>query len=225
MSDGPEEHEIAAAYDDLNQRFPIPFVDDMSGKPLDRRLVEDFSARSGSARMCDLGCGTGKVARLLSELGHEVVGIDISAKAIAQARALHPSITFEQMSFADTTFADNWFGGLTSFFSIIHLPRTKLPSAFAELARILQVGGHLLISCYEGDGVAKFSRADGAPVDMVTTLLSEAELSRLLAGAGFDVLEAYRRGPYKYEFDCSRLFVLARLVGSEGKPDGVRGDS
>ena len=211
----PDETEVAAAYDDLNRRFPIPFVDDLSGKPQDRELLERFSALCGAARICDLGCGTGKAAKFLYQLGHDVVGIDISQEAILQARALHPQITFEQMSFANTTFEDDSFGGLTSFFSIIHTPRRELPGILIELARILRPSGYLLLSCYEGEGTAQFSRAEGAPIDMVTTLISERSLEQLLGRAGFEVVESYCRGPYEYEFDCSRLFVVARLAASE----------
>jgi SAM-dependent methyltransferase len=39
------------------------------------------------ARVVDLGCGTGSVSVLLAEQGHEVVGVDISARMLALARA------------------------------------------------------------------------------------------------------------------------------------------
>jgi SAM-dependent methyltransferase len=39
-----------------------------------------------SARVVDLGCGDGTTARLLSEAGHEVLGIDASPAMIALAR-------------------------------------------------------------------------------------------------------------------------------------------
>ncbi len=39
------------------------------------------------ARVADLGCGTGTLAELLLEMGHEVVAVDLSAEMVARARA------------------------------------------------------------------------------------------------------------------------------------------
>jgi SAM-dependent methyltransferase len=39
------------------------------------------------ARIADLGCGTGSVAALFAEAGHEVVGVDLSARMLTLARA------------------------------------------------------------------------------------------------------------------------------------------
>ena len=40
----------------------------------------------GATRVVDLGCGTGSLSLLLSELGHEVLGVDTSAEMVALAR-------------------------------------------------------------------------------------------------------------------------------------------
>ncbi len=40
-----------------------------------------------SSRVADLGCGTGTLAVLLAENGHEVTGVDLSPEMIARARA------------------------------------------------------------------------------------------------------------------------------------------
>jgi SAM-dependent methyltransferase len=38
-------------------------------------------------RICDLACGTGEAAVYLAQRGYEVIGIDVSARMLAQARA------------------------------------------------------------------------------------------------------------------------------------------
>ncbi len=203
--------EIAAAYDDLNTRFQLPFLDDLSGKELDRELIERFSVLLSGEKVCDLGTGTGKIARLLHEKGHEVIGLDISPVAIETASSLTPEVDFRVGDLAETGLEDDQFGGATSFFSIIHAEREELPAIFAEIARIIRPGGHLLMAVYEGEGSIERNRASGGAVDMATTLLSLGELEVLLDGAGFRTLESHSRGPYRYETDSLRLFILAEL--------------
>lgn len=205
--------EIAAAYDDLNTRFQLPFLDDLSGKPLDLELIDRFSQLVAGANICDLGTGTGKVARLLHERGHSVIALDISPVAIEAASRLTPDVDFRVGDLADTGFPGDHFGGATSFFSIIHAERHLLPEIFSEIARIVRPDGHLLLAVYEGEGTIEKSRASGGSADMATTLLSATELDVLLNNAGFSVVESHSRGPYRYETDSQRLFILAQLTG------------
>jgi SAM-dependent methyltransferase len=49
----------------------------------------------------ELGCGDGTTARLLTEAGHDVLGIDSSAALIERARRQAPHATFRRASFVD----------------------------------------------------------------------------------------------------------------------------
>jgi predicted TPR repeat methyltransferase len=49
-------------------------------------LREHVSGR----RAVDFGCGTGRSTRLLRSFGFEVVGVDVSASMIHQARQIDP---------------------------------------------------------------------------------------------------------------------------------------
>src|SRR3954451_212389 len=44
------------------------------------------------ARVLDAGCGTGRVAIRLAELGHDVVGVDIDASMLREAREEAPDL-------------------------------------------------------------------------------------------------------------------------------------
>ena len=56
-----------------------------------RRIVANNPSlfMDGASQILDIGCGTGALAYVLSELGHEVTGIDGSKRMIAQARRLN----------------------------------------------------------------------------------------------------------------------------------------
>lgn len=52
------------------------------------RMAELVERYGGAVRrVCDLACGTGDAAVHLAQRGHEVIGIDASARMLAQARA------------------------------------------------------------------------------------------------------------------------------------------
>ncbi len=46
------------------------------------------------ARLLDAGCGTGRVAIRLAELGYDCVGVDLDASMLAQARDRAPGLTW-----------------------------------------------------------------------------------------------------------------------------------
>lgn len=57
-------------------------------------------APSHRARVLDAGCGTGRTAVHLAELGHEVVGVDADPAMVEQARAEAPHLRFEVVDLA-----------------------------------------------------------------------------------------------------------------------------
>jgi SAM-dependent methyltransferase len=52
----------------------------------ERPILEWFLEEAPSRRVLDLGCGVGRHARLLAEMGHEVVGIDGSEEVLEVAQ-------------------------------------------------------------------------------------------------------------------------------------------
>jgi SAM-dependent methyltransferase len=56
------------------------------------RLVDAMLPRG--ARVLDAGSGTGRIARHLSDVGHDVVGVDGDPVLVADAQAEHPGVRF-----------------------------------------------------------------------------------------------------------------------------------
>jgi malonyl-CoA O-methyltransferase len=107
-----------------------------------RRLLAGRRYRS----ILELGCGTGKNTRLLAEIGDRVQAIDLSAGMLAQARAkgFGPTVRF---TVADLTRpwprADRSADLIAGNLVLEHI--AGLDFVFAEAARTLAPGGHLLI--------------------------------------------------------------------------------
>ena len=61
------------------------------------------------ARVLDAGCGTGRVAARLADLGHEVVGVDVDEAMVAVARELHPELSWQVSDLAALDLGDERF--------------------------------------------------------------------------------------------------------------------
>ncbi len=70
-----------------------------------RRVDALLRARrpTGPSDVLDAGCGTGRVAIRLAELGHRVVGVDLDASMLDEARAAAPELTWILADLTDLT--------------------------------------------------------------------------------------------------------------------------
>jgi XTP/dITP diphosphohydrolase len=102
-----------------------------------------------ASRVLDVGTGTGFVAQLLAELGHQVTAVDASQAmlAIGRAKAREHSvdITFEHALTERLPFDDATFDAVTARHFIWTLLEPE--RAFAEWRRVLAPGGMLVADC------------------------------------------------------------------------------
>jgi SAM-dependent methyltransferase len=201
---------IVPSYDAIADEYAQQYFDELDGKPFDREWLDRFAASvKGRGRVCDLGCGPGQIARYLAARGIDAFGIDASASMVATARRLNPKLDFQQGDFFRLDLADGALAGIAAFYSLIHCARGHLGRAAAELYRVLQPGGRLLVSMHEGAGEVTREELFGKRVAFVATLFSEAEVRAALAGAGFRIDEMVTRPPYAFEYQSQRMYTLA----------------
>lgn len=101
---------------------------------------------AGRLKILDVGTGAGYFAAILSKMGHEVVGIDMSAKMLIEARKnmreMKLSGTFLKMNAQKLEFSDESFDAVVTRNLTWTLPDVK--GAYREWRRILKVGGVLM---------------------------------------------------------------------------------
>jgi len=202
-----------ATYDEVAPAYAEAFGDELADKPFDRALLDRVAAvlrirASADAPVCDLGCGPGQIGAALVDRGLPVVGIDLSPGMVAQGRRSNPAVTFEQGDMTALPRPDGSFTGIVSFYAIIHLPRSRVPTALAEMHRTLVDGGELVLAVHQGEGSLHADEMLGQAADLDATLFSLEELSGLVEAAGFGVREAHERPPYPTEA-TTRLYVWA----------------
>jgi len=95
-------------------------------------------------RALDAACGTGRHARHLADLGHEVVGIDLTPEMLERAAASVPEARFARADLREIPAPDSDFDVVVCGLALAHLP--DLAGAVTELARVVRPGGRLVIS-------------------------------------------------------------------------------
>jgi SAM-dependent methyltransferase len=164
------------------------------------------------ARILDAGCGPGGNGAWLAAHG-AVVGVDLSADALAFVRARRPATRpvlarVESLPFADCSY--DVVVGLTVLYTIPDDAR-----AVAELARVLRPGGAVLLV---EPAFAALGRAHDATVHG-RRRYRRAELSTLATSAGLTIA----RATYAYSFlapPAAALGTLDRLRHRRDVPAG-----
>jgi SAM-dependent methyltransferase len=207
--------EVQRSYDRVAEEYARRIFGELEHKPFDCQLLDRFAARvKGCGPVCDLGCGPGHVARYLHERGVRVFGIDLSPVMVEQAQRLNPGIPFRQGDMLSLNFLDNAWGGIAAFYSIIHIPRTEVCAALAEMKRVLRPGGLLLLAFHVGDETMHLDEWWGHSVSVNFLFFRPEEMAESLRATGFEVEEVLERDPYpEVEHQSRRAYIVARKPG------------
>jgi SAM-dependent methyltransferase len=189
--------------------------------PQQRAMREDYLAGVGfgaGARVVEVGCGTGAVARALAaraDVG-EVVGVDPSPVFLERARELAgglPGLSFVEGDARKLPFDADWADVVVCHTVLCHVPGPE--AALAEACRILRPGGRLAV--FDGDyATTTFATGPVDPLQACAQACLEAlvhdpwlarRLPALLRDAGFADLRL--RGHSYLEAPASDGYLLA----------------
>jgi len=117
---------------------------ELAGGPLNGYLAARLPERGG--RAVDLGCGTGRHARLLSASFNEVLAVDVSAPMLQYAQQQRPAgnICYQHRDLRDLTPGrDGRFDLVLSTHTLHHLP--DLDSALEQVRSLVRPGGQVIL--------------------------------------------------------------------------------
>ena len=207
--------DVRAAYDTVAREYASRIAGELAHKPADRALLDAFAARlRGAGPVADVGCGPGHVTRYLADRGADAFGIDLSPAMVAEARALHPGLTFEAGDVRALDADDEAWAGAVAYYSLIHLARDEVAGALRELGRALRPGAPLLVAFHAGSETRHLDEWWGHPVQLDFLFFEPEEMTGWLRDAGFAIESVTERDPYPdVEAQTRRAYILAVRLG------------
>jgi SAM-dependent methyltransferase len=131
--------------DKLLASLPRVSTDELFGRD-EYAVIEPYLKNlTKGARILDGGCGRGEWVRLLSSLGFQTTGLDISRKLIDALNANSPGENFQRGDIRNTDFPDDHFDAYLSWGAFEHF-ELGLSPCLTEACRILKPGGLLFFS-------------------------------------------------------------------------------
>lgn len=151
-------------------------------------IVVELAAlnRSGSRprrpRLLDVGCGD---ARFVADATRhaDVVGVDVSQRALGFARTLVPRASFLASGAEALPFAPSSFDAVTLLDVIEHIPDDSEHRVVEEAVRVLRPGGRLVISTNTDRSACELKHYRHYPLDRFRALfdgLSDVRLTGLI---------------------------------------------
>jgi SAM-dependent methyltransferase len=182
--------ELRAAHDVLAEFYAERLAGDLERSPVDRAVLGvfcDLVLEAGAGvEVADVGCGTGRLEPFLAARGLEARGVDLSPAMIRVARRDNPGFDYQVADLRELPFGDASLAGVVCWYSLMYLAPEDRPAAFAELARVVRPGGHLVTAFKAGDGtLRRGGQSTGLGIAFDIYWLSPAEMERLVSDAGF----------------------------------------
>jgi SAM-dependent methyltransferase len=185
-----QERGAASAFDQLYAGLNDPFGAELPQYRYQQRKYNSLLSmlpRRTYRNVLDVGCGLGTFTRKLAPFAEQVLGTDISAEAIGQARNLstrHPNITYSQQDVLGGSQQDATFDLIVladTIYYIDPLTDVGLKSIASNLSRMLAPDGLLLLVNHYFFGIDLSSRS--------TREIHDA----FLRASHFERVEEYRR--------------------------------
>ncbi|KAH8774550.1 methyltransferase [Diaporthe sp. PMI_573] len=213
MSDSPEGI-VEYAYDNITEWY-LQWVQSQKS-PRERYTKKLLEKLQPSPSILELGCGPGvPILKYLLDQGAQVVANDISTKQIEMAKARCPDAKLIAGDMTTLAFEPESFHGAISFYTLFHLPRSKLKDMLTKIHGWLKPGGVFVFNLATVDEEEIHGEMLG--YGMFWSSYDVDGNRALLEEIGFDLLqvEVLQAGDGKLEeddadFDAEFMWAMAR---------------
>lgn len=194
------------------QGRPVGVDDRISSEPYIRLVIQKHFPRSRSARILDLGCGSGSFVSFLHRAGYQnASGVDASPEQVQAAHALRIK-QIRQGDLFETLLhtMDSSLDVVITFDVIEHLTKSELLWLGDEVYRVLSTGGIWMIHAPNADSPFGSSiRYRDWTHEQAFTLES---MTQVLTAVGFGRVEYYEDQPVPHGVKSSARWALWQVI-------------
>ncbi len=156
----------------------------------DEPMVREIAGSLPPGTALDAACGTGRVAAVLAECGHRVIGVDSSPDMLDYARKRVEDADFRLGDLDRLPIDDGAVDVVTCALALSHVP--DLGPVLREFARVLRPGGHVLITDMHPEQIARthvptVRRPDGSAARVRVHQHRTGDYLRAALAAGLEV--------------------------------------
>lgn len=117
----------------------------LTNGPAGTAILDAAHVGSGQ-RVADVATGPGFLAKLATDRGADVIGIDIAPAMVSEARRRHPQLTFEVAAAEGLPIDTATLDAVVSAWGLPHFANHR--RVFAEAQRVLRPGGRLALATW-----------------------------------------------------------------------------
>lgn len=146
--------------------------------------IDRFTALlSPAAAIVDIGCGGGRDLLVFHQRGFNAVGLDVS-EGLANIAAEFSGCPVVVADMKNMPFASGSFDAVWAAASLLHVLRADVPTALAEIRRVLKPSAYFFSSVKRGEG--ELRDTDGR----LFTYFAPAEWFAIQEQCGFSIVES-----------------------------------
>ena len=142
-----------------------------------------------TGRILDIGCGGGRDAEELVELGYDYTGVDITDKLLEIARKRLPKQKFYKQSVYDLKFDDK-FDVFWAVAVLLHVPKNRIDEALQSIKSILKTGAYGCITVKDGSGEGlRTDTLEDTELERFFSYWPREDFAKVLDRNGFGIAE------------------------------------
>lgn len=138
----------------------------------------------------DIGCGSGRDAKIFTNMGAKVVGIDFCPNLIEIAKAHAPLADFHLMNIENMAVTPSFFDGAWAACSLAHISKANFPTVLKHIHTMLKREGYFYLALKQGEGEGlEIDKRYERHIQKFWSYYEFEELKDFLEEAQFKVLE------------------------------------